>query len=92
MVALTMTREQPGIEGEMCVSEIDSRRRSGPIARAVLLAAIAGLTATPAAAAPPLLQAAPASAPAAYRNFKVAIYVVVGNVRALADRATFDRD
>jgi len=74
------------------VPEIARRRRSGPIARAVLLAAITGLSATPVTAAPPLLQAAPASPAASYRNFKVAIYVVVGNVRALADRATFDRE
>ncbi len=72
--------------------EIACRRRFGSIARAALLAAVAGLTAAPAAAAPPPLQAAPASTPAPYRNFKVAIYVVVGNVRALADRTTFDRE
>ena len=32
------------------------------------------------------------AAPAPYRHLKVAIYVVVGNVRALADRAVFDRE
>lgn len=56
------------------------------------MAVVAGILATPAGAARPAPATAPSAVPAAYRNFKVAIYVVVGNVRALADRATFDRD
>jgi hypothetical protein len=73
-----------------CRRALDSIRRN--LARGIGLAALAAVVATPAVAAPlPQSGAAPVAA-APYRNFKVAIYVVVGNVRALADRATFDRE
>ena len=58
----------------------------------IALMAAAAAMAAPAMSAPPVSQAMSTPAPGPYRNFKVAIYIVVGNVRALADRATFDRD
>lgn len=68
------------------------RRRLASIARIVLPFAMAGFAVMPAGAAPPAPLAMSPVAPVPYRNFKVSIYVVVGNVRALADRATFDRE
>ena len=37
-------------------------------------------------------QPAAAANPPAYRHFKAAIYIAVGDVRELADRATFERE
>src|SRR5829696_146374 len=55
-------------------------------AATVALALIA--TALPAAA----VAAPPIARPTVHRNFKTAIYIAVGDVRQLADRATFDRE
>src|SRR3954468_15129600 len=56
-----------------------------------MLAALGALATLPAAAAPAQPSAAPAAHAPAYRNFRAAIYVTVGDTKRLADRATFDR-
>ena len=52
------------------------------MAALVILATLSPLT----------VQAAAAARPTAHRHFKTAIYIAVGDVKQLADRATFDRE
>ena len=52
---------------------------------------IAALFLAPAAASQPAV-AAQAAPPTVHRHFKTAIYIAVGDVKQLADRATFDRE
>src|SRR4051812_3115492 len=59
------------------------------------LAALAMLFLAAGAAPAPAAQPQPAPAPApapAYRHFRAAIYLTVGDTRRLADRAAFDRE
>lgn len=58
------------------------------ILRLLAVALVAGLLSF--AAAPTIAQEAPRAGQ--YQNFRVAIYVVVGSTRRLADRAVFDRE
>jgi hypothetical protein len=60
----------------------------GRMSRILCIAALASLAAL---AAPPVGLAA-AAGPTAHRHFKTAIYIAVGDVKELADRATFDRE
>lgn len=57
----------------------------------LLGAALVAAAAVPAIAQAPASAAAPLAIPAKYQNFRAAIYIAVNDARALADRATFDR-
>jgi hypothetical protein len=57
------------------------------VLRSVAIAALAFAAVGPAPAT-----AAEAGRPTAYRHFKAAIYIAVGDVKELADRTTFDRE
>jgi len=56
--------------------------------RVFRIAVVAGLMSL----APLVVPAAAEGKPPAYRHFKAAIYIAVGDVKQLADRATFDRE
>ena len=60
----------------------------GRVTRGLIVAALATLAGFPLSS--PAMAQAPR--PTAHRHFKTAIYIAVGDVKQLADRATFDRE
>ena len=60
----------------------------GRVTRPLAIVALVAL----AALSPLPIQSVAVAAPTVHRHFKTAIYIAVGDVKQLADRATFDGD